>query len=227
MKNLIFILIITLISNVSLSNILQDYRRAKRDINTTKEILGIDKDSENSSDRHGTATFKEAIPGLLIIGIPIALIVFFSVRYSKKQKKLNKEKEEKRLIELKTKKKEFTDEINSLGVDKYSLSINGLDPKEAIESSKDISELNILYTKIKKILYLFNKYGEEIGLKLFHGQYFLGMTIEQLTDSRGKPSKIETEILKTKTKEIYIYGSKSSGDIFVFVDGTLERFKDR
>lgn len=74
---------------------------------------------------------------------------------------------------------------------------------------------------------LLEKYGTEVGKKLIDGKYFLGMTEEQLKDCKGEPTKIEQEVLKTKTKLIYIYGNKSSGDIFTFVNGELERFVDR
>ncbi|MGL5892403.1 MAG: hypothetical protein ACRC3B_21105, partial [Bacteroidia bacterium] len=72
-----------------------------------------------------------------------------------------------------------------------------------------------------------SKYGNDKGVMLFNKQFFLGMTKEELTDSAGDPDKIETEVMKTKIKEIWIYGNKSSGDIFVFEDGLLTRFKDR
>ncbi len=71
------------------------------------------------------------------------------------------------------------------------------------------------------------KYGEELADKLIKGEYFIGMTEEQLIDSKGDPTKIEQEVMKTKTKMIYIYGNKNSGDVFTFVNGELERFMDR
>jgi hypothetical protein len=83
------------------------------------------------------------------------------------------------------------------------------------------------YEKAKRKLDLKKKYGVELADKIIGREYFLGMTEEHLVEMRGNPSKIETEVLKTKTKLIYIYGNKSSGDIFNFVNGQLERFKDR
>ncbi len=61
---------------------------------------------------------------------------------------------------------------------------------------------------------LINKYGNEIGSKLINHEYWVGMTKEQLLDCKGEPTKVETQALKTKTKHIYIYGNKSSGDYF-------------
>jgi hypothetical protein len=46
-------------------------------------------------------------------------------------------------------------------------------------------------------------------------------------ESFGEPDKIEIEELKTKTKKIFIYGNKTSGDVLVFENGKLARFKDR
>jgi hypothetical protein len=74
---------------------------------------------------------------------------------------------------------------------------------------------------------LIDKYGEIEGQKIYNNEYFIGMTEEQLIDSKGNPTKIETEVFKKSTKKIYIYGNKSSGDVFNFIDGKLERFKDR
>lgn len=89
------------------------------------------------------------------------------------------------------------------------------------------SNIESARAQIERSQFLVGKYGEEIARKLIDNDYFLGMTEDQLIDSRGKPSKIETEVMKTKTKVIYIYGNKSSGDVFNFVNGELERFTDR
>ena len=75
--------------------------------------------------------------------------------------------------------------------------------------------------------YLRSKYSESEVQKMLNQEYWIGMTEEQLIDAKGQPDKIDLEQLKTKTKKIYIYGNKSSGDVFNFVDGLLERFKDR
>lgn len=75
--------------------------------------------------------------------------------------------------------------------------------------------------------YLRSKYSESEVQKMLNHEYWIGMTEEQLIDAKGQPDKIDLEQLKTKTKKIYIYGNKSSGDVFNFVDGLLERFKDR
>ena len=56
---------------------------------------------------------------------------------------------------------------------------------------------------------------------MLNHEYWIGMTEEQLIDAKGQPDKIDLEQLKTKTKKIYIYGNKSSGDVFNFVDGVL------
>lgn len=62
---------------------------------------------------------------------------------------------------------------------------------------------------------------------VFNSMYFLGMTPDMLVKTKGEPTKVEIEEMKTKTKTTYIYGNKSSGDIFVFEKGLLTRFKDR
>jgi hypothetical protein len=74
---------------------------------------------------------------------------------------------------------------------------------------------------------LITKYGQEKGNKIYNKEFFLGMTEEELIDSVGVADKVEEEVMKTKTKITWIYGNKSSGDVFVFENGMLARFKDR
>ncbi len=74
---------------------------------------------------------------------------------------------------------------------------------------------------------LISKYGNETAQKLINQEYWIGMKQEQLIDSKGEPDKVEKEVLKTKTKETYIYGNKSSGDYFVFENNIVTKFVDR
>jgi len=99
------------------------------------------------------------------------------------------------------------------------------------------SNINWLYNAEKKIKliadsnkqqdYILEKYGQEVGTKMINHQYWLGMTPEQLIDCKGKPDKIETQVLKTKTKTTYIFGNKSSGDVFVFEENKAVKILDR
>ena len=72
---------------------------------------------------------------------------------------------------------------------------------------------------------LVNKYGNDIGEKLYNKESWIGMTKEQVIDSYGTPTDIQIEVLKTKTKEILIYGNKSSGEVFTCEDGIVSKFK--
>jgi hypothetical protein len=74
---------------------------------------------------------------------------------------------------------------------------------------------------------LIDKYGKDTAQKLINQEYWIGMTVQQLIDCKGEPDKIEKEVLKTKTKEFYIYGNKSSGDYFVFENNLVTKFVDR
>ncbi len=89
---------------------------------------------------------------------------------------------------------------------------------QALVSAKEVK---------KKYDRIISKYGRDKGTQIFDKQFFLGMTKEELIDSTGEPTKIEQEVMKTKTKETWIYGNKSSGDVFVFENELLARFKDR
>jgi hypothetical protein len=70
--------------------------------------------------------------------------------------------------------------------------------------------------------YLHSKYPKEKALDLFEKKHWIGMTVEQLVDSRGHPNKKEDEILKTRTTKKYFYTSGKGQEIFNFVEGVLE-----
>lgn len=89
------------------------------------------------------------------------------------------------------------------------------------------NEIKAALSNVKRQLELIQKYGQEDGLRIFKKEVWIGMSEDQLLDSRGMPTKVEIEELKTKAKRVLIYGNKNSGDIFTFVNGELERFKDR
>lgn len=74
---------------------------------------------------------------------------------------------------------------------------------------------------------LVEKYGEEKAENLFFERYFIGMTTEELKDASGLPTKIETAEDQSTFQETWVYGNKSSGDVFVFENGSLVRYKDR
>jgi hypothetical protein len=100
------------------------------------------------------------------------------------------------------------------------------------------NNFQLFYTKVYKTIQneikkesLTSKFKDELSeedlLLLIEGKYFIGMTENMLLDSIGQPDRLEEEVLKTKTKKTYIYGNKSSGDILVFENGKLIKFKDR
>jgi hypothetical protein len=90
------------------------------------------------------------------------------------------------------------------------------------------SELAKVEEQTKRRNYLNSKYGPEKADKILNQEFYIGMTKDEVLDSKNsEPDIKETEVLKTKTKDIWVWGNKSSGDVFVFVDDKLERFKDR
>ena len=48
-----------------------------------------------------------------------------------------------------------------------------------------------------------------------------------IVDTRGIPTKIEKEELKTKTKITYVYGKKYSGDSFIVEDKQVVKILDK
>jgi len=122
-------------------------------------------------------------------------------------------------------------EINKFNsIDKLEGYKNDVDNCEEIMTqlnSMEAKEVGDIVNDLIRQAELILKYGGDLAQKIIKKEYFLGMTPEHLVDSRGEPTKIETEVLKTKTKLIYIYGNKSSGDIFTFVNDELEKYVDR
>lgn len=56
---------------------------------------------------------------------------------------------------------------------------------------------------------LIEKYkDEEIVQLIMESSYWKGQTEEQLLDSLGEPHKIDSQVMKTKTKEIWKYGHR-------------------
>ena len=151
------------------------------------------------------------------------------VEYEKQQNEIAAKK-----IEEEQTNKEQTDKIRAL-VDKECLETPAL--KDSMQQAYNYLDNGnwtlalIEYTKVKenfkRFTTLFNKYGSEIGPKLYKGEVWLGMTEEELKDAKGEPTKVEVEQLVTKTKKIFIYGNKSSGDIFTFENGTMTKLLDR
>lgn len=238
------LMMMTLMMSLCLSNNLNasiesSYRKIKRDAKTRHEMA-------NDADvKSGTAILLLGCGLILLIGTPLVII------NNRKVKKLHEETRKKKDILILDISKllnihntELVDSFSknkikasiSLDIQEFDFELFDLKIKEfgqllKIDNISNNYQLliniqNALKQELKKSN-LIEKYGEDIGLKIFNHEYFVGMSKEQLIECKGKPNKIETEVLKTKTKEIYIYGNKSSGDIFNFVDGKLERFKDR
>jgi hypothetical protein len=108
--------------------------------------------------------------------------------------------------------------------DKFDLLLSKFDKDDVASLEKEVNlELQNYARKLK----LIENYGEQDALRILGGKYWLGMSEEQLIETLGQPSAIQKEVLKTKEKIIYIYGKKTTGDVFTFVNGALEAVKDR
>ncbi|MEI6336870.1 MAG: hypothetical protein WCS87_20110 [Methylococcaceae bacterium] len=64
-----------------------------------------------------------------------------------------------------------------------------------------------LYCHKKWVKYLKNKYNNDIWVvnAIVNGKFWKEQSSEQLIDSIGRPLAIDTQVLKTKTKEIWKY----------------------
>ena len=157
-----------------------------------------------------------------IIGIStlgIIIVALFVARQSTKKKKFE---EEARIAKLKS---DLTTALqNKVIYEEHYKELSGM--IISIKNEQFLKNFDNAKNIKKRHDYLRSKYSESEVQKMLNHEYWIGMTEEQLIDAKGKPEKIDLEQLKTKTKKIYIYGNKSSGDVFNFVDGLLERFKD-
>lgn len=62
----------------------------------------------------------------------------------------------------------------------------------------------------RRLRFLVNKHGDEIGKKLFQQLVWQGETEEQLRDSLGAPMDIDTQVMKSKSREIWKYRQTSA-----------------
>lgn len=91
-----------------------------------------------------------------------------------------------------------------------------------------ISKVSQIDKYIDRLIYLYKEYKtDEIVNNILEGICTLGMDEYMIREIKGSPNKIDEEILKTKTKRIYIYGNKSSGDVLTFENGLLVKIIDR
>lgn len=151
----------------------------------------------------------------------VAFIILLLIMSSKAQ-----EKKEKKEIEEARVKVEAAKNNNTIRMADYEKLINNLNTKADWRLIIDhkIDEFRKAKEKEERLI---TKYGNEIAEKILHQRFWVGMTPEQLIESKGTPDKIEKQILKTKTKELYIYGNKSSGDVFVIEEGEVVKITDR
>lgn len=77
------------------------------------------------------------------------------------------------------------------------------------EKAKREFEINLQAIKNSRLETLVSKYGEKTAEQIFNSKAWIGMTKEQLIESKGEPH--DKEILETKTimREIYYYYTSS------------------
>jgi hypothetical protein len=178
------------------------------------------------------------LPIALVAGLVVLLVVINSIEQKKKARKKREDEEMRKRGEaqrqqlLLQEREAYLNKINELysnGVI-FEKSMNELlSFIHSSKFSKQRTESLITSAMLwkQRVENLCDKYGEDVAWKILNNDYWVGMTQEHLIESKGQPTKIETEKLKTKTKEIWIYGNKSSGDYFVFENGVATKVVDR
>lgn len=64
----------------------------------------------------------------------------------------------------------------------------------------------------KRIQYLLTKYGDPLLVdRIMRRELWQGQSAQQLTDSRGRPLKIDTKLMATRKREIWKYGQTGRG----------------
>jgi hypothetical protein len=86
-----------------------------------------------------------------------------------------------------------------------------------------VKTFGMALTNKRRHNYLYSKYPKETAKDLFEYKHWIGMSIEQLIDSRGHADKTEDEILKMATTKILTYRTPNGEESFSFVKGVLEK----
>ena len=227
-KLLTIFLFTVLISNASVES---SYRKMKRDQKTREQMR------ENGD----TLNFGNT---LIFCGIIFIGLVWYGYFTNKKNEKEKLEKTKKiniivnkfcnifdidelKYYELKNSNKFPVKHISLDDLILLKSILADFDTINDVDNYKHIEDIIKLY---ERYFVLLNKYdnNKEKTYNIFTKNYFIGMTKDELLDARNsEPTKKELEKLKTKEKEIWIYGNKSSGDIFTFENNILIKFTDR
>jgi hypothetical protein len=85
--------------------------------------------------------------------------------------------------------------------------------EDEAKAEAEASTAAYLAAKAKRADELMTKYGgdEEAVERIESGEYWQGMTMEQLRDSLGPPDTEQEQVLKTKTKQVWTYKDMGSG----------------
>jgi hypothetical protein len=100
----------------------------------------------------------------------------------------------------------------------------GLDP---LNYEWLVKAFSIALTNKRRHNYLYSKYPKETAKDLFEYKHWIGMSIEQLIDSRGHAQKTQDDILQTKTVKVLTYKTSKGEENFSFVKGILEEFSEK
>lgn len=87
--------------------------------------------------------------------------------------------------------------------------------------------------KLENKKYLIDKYGEEIGTRLFKQELWVGMSSEMVIDSKGRPHHKIEKVSRGKKREEYFYdgyknrqGNMSYKFRVVLIDGKVDGWND-
>jgi hypothetical protein len=238
------------------ANVFSEYRKAKRDLNTANEIASGGNGSgtiilallavivcvsifvaivKRITNKAKSIYFIDECRKKLENG-EITEFEFNKIEVSLKNSGLKFAKNQlEHLLSVKEAKKICDDKLANSIIDKQGyedlnvfLDNNGVVAVIGYRTVTFEERLANVMEETKRRKSLISKYGLEKAMILLNQEFYLGMSKDEVLDAKNsEPDIKETEVLKTKTKDIWVWGNKSSGDVFVFVDDKLERFKDR
>lgn len=144
------------------------------------------------------------------IGIVVIGTLFLVTRNNKKEK----QKRENLLSQITKSRK--AGEIMDADYEEIKKDLDPMNYKPLLRS------FEFALANKRRFDFLHSKYPKQIAMDLFEQKTWVGMSVEQLIDSKGHPKRTEEEILTNKTIRTYIYERPGGIETYNIVDGMLE-----
>lgn len=181
--------------------------------------------------------------GIFLIGLMVFILIGIAVRKSNEQEEKEQERELIRKEYTELENQFYQDKLNKLNLLEKEIEENQLivtnwvsikndiikNSKSQLEFNKGYAEINFQIkkeiVKHKKIVYFNAKYQNLLDQnqinKLIREEFFIEMTEEMLSESRGKPTSFSQTIVRGKLQKKFVYDK----DWIVFENGVVIKTK--